>query len=117
MDQHFLSIEEFNELLNNWNGQTIKISKIELDDVDETLIQLQNISYSTNTRRIDDYEPMHALQFNGTGNVNTDSKEHQPLPSEIYEIPLEDSSLYEFDGSSFLLSTSRGVYKIELHKK
>ncbi|SDQ06083.1 hypothetical protein [Virgibacillus salinus] len=114
MDQHFLSIEEFNELLNNWNGQTIKISKIELDDVDETLIQLKNISYSTNTRRIDDYEPMHALQFNGIGNVNTDSKEHQPLPSEIYEIPLEDSSLYEFNGSSFLLSTSRGVYKIEL---
>lgn len=115
MDQHFLSVEEFNELLNNWNGQSIKISKIELNDIDETLMHLQHISYETNTRRIDRYEPMHSLQLNGIGNVHTEAMDSkQPIPSSVYEIPLEDTSLYEFDGSTFLLSTSRGVYKIEL---
>ncbi|WP_246202682.1 hypothetical protein [Virgibacillus doumboii] len=110
----FLSIEEFNELLNQWSGQTIKITKFELDDLDETLMDLQHISYETNTRRLDDYEPMHELQLNGFGNMQTDANDPQPLPSQLYEIPLEDSSLYEFDGTRFLLSTSRGVYKIEL---
>ncbi|WP_099159118.1 hypothetical protein [Virgibacillus ndiopensis] len=115
MDQHFLSIEELHALLNQWNGQKIKVTKLELDDVDETLMELQNISYSKNTRRIDDYVPMHALQLNGTGRIQTDAANLQPqdLPLSLYEIPLEDSSLYEFDGSKFLLSTARGVYKIE----
>ncbi|WP_106495811.1 hypothetical protein [Lentibacillus sp. Marseille-P4043] len=114
MDQHFLSIEEFNELLKQWNGQTIKVSKFELDDIDETVMNLQDISYSRNTRRIDDYVPMHALQLNGSGAVQTDATNPQSLPTSLYEIPLEDNSLYEFDSSHFLLSTERGVYKIEL---
>lgn len=113
MDVQFLTIEEFNDLLQQWNGETIKISKHELDDLDETLMTLQDISYERNTRRIDDYEPMHALHLNGTGRIETDADNAQPLPSSVYEIPLEDNSLYEFDGEQFLLSTSRGVYKIE----
>ncbi|SFB30486.1 hypothetical protein SAMN04488072_11477 [Lentibacillus halodurans] len=113
MDLQFLTIEEFNELLQQWNGETIKISKHELDDLDETIMTLQNISYDRNTRRIDDYEPKHALQLNGIGRIETDAVDTQPLPSSLYEIPLEDNSLYEFDGEQFLLSTSRGVYKIE----
>ncbi|WP_246206770.1 hypothetical protein [Virgibacillus ihumii] len=115
--QPFLSIEEFNELLTQWNGQTIKISKLELDDLDETIVALDHISYAANTRRLDDYEPMHALQLNGTGNIQTDTASaSQVLPSSLYEIPIEDDSLYEFDGTRFLISTTRGVYKIELVK-
>ncbi|ALX49576.1 hypothetical protein [Lentibacillus amyloliquefaciens] len=113
MDVQFLTIEEFNELLQQWHGQSIKISKHELDDLDETLMTLQDTSYERNTRRIDDYEPMHALQLNGTGTMKTDAIDAQPLPLSVYEIPLEDNTLYEFDGQQFLLSTSRGVYKIE----
>lgn len=115
MQQPFLSIEEFNELLTQWNGRTIKISKLELDDLDETTVALETITYATNTRRLDDYEPMHALQLNGTGSIHSDTTDaHQILPSSLYEIPIEDDSLYEFDGTHFLISTSRGVYKIEL---
>ncbi|TMN22234.1 hypothetical protein FH966_04305 [Lentibacillus cibarius] len=113
MGFQFLTIEEFNDLLQQWNGETIKISKHELNDLDETLMTLQEISYDRNTRRIDDYEPMHALQLNGAGTMETDIGEPQTLPSSLYEIPLEDNSLYEFDGHQFLVSTSRGVYKIE----
>ncbi|WP_010531326.1 hypothetical protein [Lentibacillus jeotgali] len=113
MEAQFLTVEAFNDLLQQWNGKTIKISKHELDDLDETLMTLQGISYERNTRRLDDYEPMHALQLNGTGTVETDASNVQSLPSSVYEIPLEDNTLYEFDGKQFLLSTSRGVYKIE----
>lgn len=110
----FLSIETFNQLLQKWNGKNIKISKIELDDLDETWMQLDNVSYSSNTRRLDDYEPMHSLHLNGSGQIQTENNHVEQLPSSDYVIPLEDSSLYEFDGEQFLLSTDRGVYKIEL---
>ncbi|RKQ35693.1 hypothetical protein [Oceanobacillus halophilus] len=114
MDQHFLSVEEFNELIRHWNGRKIKIVKHELDDFDETLMDLSAISYSKDTRRIDDYEPMYSLNLNGSGVIETTMNNYQSLPSELYEIPLEDSALYEFDGSRFIVSTSRGVYTIEV---
>ncbi|MFD1039850.1 hypothetical protein ACFQ3N_15815 [Virgibacillus byunsanensis] len=114
MEQHFLSVEEFNELLKNWNGQNITITKHEMDDIDETQMKLEAISYDRDTRRIDDYEPMHSLHLNGTGHILSETNNPQSLPSSLYEIPLEDSTMYEFDGSEFLLSTSRGVYKIRL---
>lgn len=114
MDARFLSIEEFNELLQAWNGQPIKITKHELNDVDETVVDLESLTYATNPPRIDGYEGRHALMLNGDGEIRTDSTATTPLPSSNYEIPLEDSSLYEFDGTSFLLSTERAVYKIEL---
>ncbi|SFD70082.1 hypothetical protein SAMN05216238_103211 [Lentibacillus persicus] len=113
MDVQFLTVEEFNELLQQWHGEVIKISKHELDDLDETSMVLQDTSYARNTRRLDDYEPMHALNLNGEGTMKTDAASSQPLPSSVYEIPLEDNTLYEFDGQHFLVSTSRGVYKIE----
>ncbi|MEC5423903.1 hypothetical protein QGM71_10420 [Virgibacillus sp. C22-A2] len=114
MDENFLSVEEFNELLSKWSGETIKIMKQELDDTDETVMKLKAISYDKNTRRIDEYVPMHTLQLNGTGNVQTTAADLQSLPESMYEIPLEDTSLYEFDGSRFSLTTDRGVYTIEI---
>ncbi|MUK88267.1 hypothetical protein GMD78_07670 [Ornithinibacillus sp. L9] len=115
MDQNFLSIEEFNDLLQQWNGQTIKVTKHEMDDLDQTVLNLQDISYSRNTRRIDEYEPMHTLQLNGDGNIAPEATSNtEPLPASMYEIPLQDDSLYEFDGEKFLISTDRGVYKIEV---
>lgn len=114
MDQHFLTIEQFNDLLKQWNGKNIKISKVEMDDYDETLMQLQNISYETNRGSIDDYEPIHSLKLIGDGKIQTDTGNYQDLPSSMYEIPLQDSTLYEFDGTEFLISTDRGVYKVKL---
>lgn len=114
MEEHFLSVETFNDLLHQWNGQPIKITKHELDDIDETWMQLKAITYDKNTRRIDDYEAIHALQLNGSGKIHTDANGLKPLPDALYEIPLEDTSLYEFDGETFILSTDRGIYKIEL---
>lgn len=114
MEQLFLSVEAFNDLLQQWSGQPITITKHEMEDVDEIRMQLQNVSYATNTRRIDGYVPMHALHLNGAGETQTSGANFHPLPDALYEIPLEDESLYEFDGKQFILSTERGVYKIEL---
>ncbi|HEX6593066.1 MAG TPA: hypothetical protein VF095_00560 [Bacillota bacterium] len=112
MEQYFLSIEQLNEKLHEWKGFPIKIEKIELRDKDEIRMQLNDIHYTKNTQTEDDYKGMYALQLNGSGKIQT-SNAYAPLPEEMYEIPLEESSLYEYDGSQFLLSTERGVYKIE----
>ncbi|MFD1848743.1 hypothetical protein [Oceanobacillus bengalensis] len=114
MDQYFLSVEEFNALLKQWNGRKIKVIKHELDDFDETLIDLSAISYAKETRSIDGYEPIYSLHLNGSGVIETTENNYQSLPSELYEIPLEENALYEFDGNRFIVSTSRGVYSIEL---
>ncbi|WP_077622927.1 hypothetical protein [Sediminibacillus massiliensis] len=114
MTQRYLSVEEFNELLQQWNGKTIQISKRELNDQDSMLIELNSISYSKDTRRIDDYEPMHTLQLNGPGLIETGDEQFQPIPSSYYEIPLEDSTLYQYSDSQFTLVTDRGTYTIEI---
>lgn len=114
IEQHFLTIEEFNEKLNKWTGKNIKITKQEIGDYDEALIELETISYSKDTRRIDDYEAMHTLQLNGMGRVENEDNNLIPLPSSSYEIPLEDTTHYQFDGSHFALNTERGTYTIEL---
>ncbi|MCG1027700.1 hypothetical protein J5S49_05300 [Virgibacillus halodenitrificans] len=114
MHQQYLSIEQFNKLLYKWNGKTVKIAKQELDDYDEVMMRLDRISYETDTRRLDDYEPMHSLHLNGIGEIENASNHFEPLPSPLYEIPLEDTSLYQFDGERFSIVTDRAIYTIEV---
>ncbi|MGP4069139.1 hypothetical protein [Halobacillus sp. B29] len=114
MDERSLSIEEFNELLQQWSGKTIRITKHELRDQDTVYMNLDHIDYSKDTRRMDDYEPLHALHLHGTGRTETDVLSVQPLPSTYYEIPLEDSTQYQFGENHFSLVTERGTYTIQL---
>ncbi|MFG6146859.1 hypothetical protein [Halobacillus sp. B23F22_1] len=113
MNEQPLTVEEFNQLLQQWSGETIIISKQEIDDEDIIIMQLNDISYDTHTRRMDEYEPMHSLHLNGTGTTETDGSGLQPLPDALYEIPLEDSTQYRFDENRFSLITERGRYIIE----
>ncbi|MBP1970177.1 hypothetical protein J2Z83_002295 [Virgibacillus natechei] len=113
MKDDFISIDKFNTLIHQWNGYTIKITKHELDDRDQTVMELQNISYATNHQRLDDYQPMHVLLLDGRGETETTTNTFQPLPTPTYEIPIQDNSLYEFNGSRFIITTERAVYKIE----
>ncbi|MFZ3579409.1 hypothetical protein [Virgibacillus sp. DJP39] len=112
--EQLLSVEEFNELLKKWAGKNIKVLKQEIGDNDEALIELESISYSNDTQTIDDYKATHALQLNGLGKIENEGHEFVPLPSLTYEIPLEDSTHYQFDGSRFTLKTDRGTYTIEI---
>lgn len=109
----FLTIEQFNTLLNKWNDKQIKISKVEMDDLDEVVMQLEKIAYKNEIPTIDGYEPIYNLQLNGEGMIQSEHNPSQPLPSSQYDIPLENNSLYEFDGTKFIVSTNRGTYKIE----
>lgn len=112
VDQLFLTIDEFNDLIKQWQGKPIKISKFEREDLDETLIDLTAISYHKHPGTVDDYQAKYTMQFDGTGQVITDKNTSRPLPGDQYAIPLEDHSLYEYDGRQFIISTERGVYKI-----
>lgn len=114
MDKLFLTIEEFNELLNRWTGQYIRVTKHEIDDLDETIIELEDISYNKNHDSIDDYQSKYTMHLNGEGQVLTEQNKARPLPENQYDIPLEEDTLYEFDGSQFIISTERGIYKIEI---
>ncbi|WP_173918188.1 hypothetical protein [Halobacillus sp. Marseille-Q1614] len=109
-----LSVEQFNENLQQWSGKTIKVTKHEQGDEDTVYIDLNDVSYSRDTRRADEYEPMHELKLNGEGRTETDRGDYQPLPSPVYEIPLEDSTQYQYEDHRFSLITDRGSYMIEL---
>lgn len=114
MDKKLLSIDEVKELLKQWSGKQIKIVKHEMNDLDEALIDLKNISYQQETQTIDDYEARNSLHLNGAGMIETTEDNYQELPSDLYEIPLEEDALYESDGKKLMVSTSRGVYVLEL---
>ena len=112
MTESRVTIEEFNDQLKKWNGQKIRIVKEEMDDVDETLLALDDISYVKGSS-IDDYIPKYALLLKGKGVVETTMNHFEELPSEAFEIPLDEDTIYEFDGERFLIRNARGVYVIE----
>lgn len=109
-----LTVEEFNDLLQQWSGKKIKVEKSEAGDLDETQIDLSAVTYANENPTIDGYEPQHSLHLKGAGMIETTKNNYEALPSDLYEIPLEDDVLYEFDGTRFIVSTSRAVYTIEL---
>lgn len=115
MEESPLSIEEFNDQLQRWSGQRIRIVKEELDDLDETLLELEDVSYAKGSSN-DDYIPRYALQLKGSGVVGTTMNNYEELPSESFEIPLEEDTIYEFDGKRFFISTSRGDYMIQQYE-
>jgi hypothetical protein len=113
MEQQALSIEEFNEKIKSWTGKNIKITKKELNDLDEMEMELQSISYTNNEQGIDDYVSEHSLVLSGEGQIENEENQMEPLPAPHYEIPLDDTSNYHFDGKLFNLKTERATYTIE----
>lgn len=114
MEQKALSIEKFNDLLNNWTGKEIKILKQEVKDLDETIILLDQTTYRKNIYRVDDYEAKYELLLKGTGFIENENGEFEPLPESTYEIALDDNSTYQFDGIMFSINSDRGQYTIQL---
>jgi len=112
MKESPLTIEEFNDRLQQWSGQKIRIVKEEMDDLDETLLELEDVSYVEGSS-IDDYIPKYALLLKGNGVVETTMNHYEELPSEAFEIPLDEDTIYEFDGKRFFIKNLRGVYMIE----
>lgn len=114
MKQETLTIKKFNEMINKWTGKEIKIIKDEANDIDETIISLENVSYKENLHRIDDYEPKYELRLTGSGFIENDEGEFEPLPNSVYEIALDDETEYRFKDNKFHLKTDRGTYSIQI---
>lgn len=100
--------------MRRWSGKRIKVVKHEMSNLDEALINLGDVSHMKKPESLDGYGSRHALHLNGTGMIETDMNKYEELPANVFEIPLEEDALYEFDGTRFILSTSRGVYTMEL---
>lgn len=113
MDKDSLTIEQFSELLKGWNIHPVKITKYEMKDHDETLLELTDITFQKNRNRVDDYEPKYTLHLQGDGKVKTELDRYEEMPTSQYEIPLDDDTEYKFDGARFSLKTDRGIYTIE----
>lgn len=113
MVRRSLYIEEFNQFLHKWKGEHIKVSKEEIGDHDETIMQLLTIEYANNEQNINDYGADHLLKLRGPGHVKTVDPDPQPLPGSVYDIPLEDHTTYEVDDNMLTLTTERGIYTIE----
>lgn len=114
MTQETLTIKKFNERINDWTGKEIKILKHEADDIDETIILLEKVSYKENLDRIDFYEPKYELRLTGSGFIENNEGEFKPLPNSVYEIALDDDTEYQFKDQKFHLDTDRGTYSIQL---
>lgn len=114
MKQETLTIKNFNEMINEWTGKEIKILKHEADDIDETIILLEKVSYKENLHRVDDYEPKYELRLVGSGFIENADDEFEPLPNSVYEIALDDDTEYQFSAEKFHLNTERGTYSIQL---
>src|SRR5699024_4593943 len=112
MEESPLTIEEFNDQLQQWSGQKIRIVKEEMDDLDETMLVLDDVSYAKGSS-IDDYIPKYALLLKGNGVVEKTMNHYEELHSEEFEIPLGEDTIYEFDGKRFFIRNSRGIYTIE----
>ncbi len=112
MEESPLTIEEFNDQLQQWSGHKVRIVKEEMDDLDETLLALDDVSYAKGSS-VDDYIPKYALLLKGNGVVGTTMNNYEELPFESFEIPLDEDTKYEYDGKRFFINNSRGVYMIE----
>ncbi|QHT48463.1 hypothetical protein M662_18890 [Bacillus sp. SB49] len=106
------TMENFHQHLQTWIGTDICITKHELRDQDAVSMQLHDVSYSVNPMSIDGYMGPYTLYLHGKGYVSTDMQGTEPLPTPYYEIPLEETTHYEWNDDRFFLKTARGDYTI-----
>lgn len=74
-------------------------------------MHLDKVTYVNEVPTIDGYEPIHTLQLIGTGSIETEHNMSVPLPTPMYEIALENDSLYEFDGKTFFINTNSDFHQ------
>lgn len=105
------TLETITSALDRLKGNGVIITKDEIDDRDETSMQLESFALENYERPVDDYLSATTLQLAGGGETITD--EHsEPLPYSSYDIPLEDIQSFNVTDGQVYLKTSRGEYTI-----
>lgn len=98
--------------LESYTNHTIKIRKLENDDLDEVTFKLENVVEAVrNETHPDDYVAEHSIILKGEGKVLTNGEEVN-LPDHIYEIPYDAVINGEQEGNGLLITTDRATYRI-----
>lgn len=77
------------------------------------MIDLNDVTYAEGHKILNGYELRYAWNLNGSSEIEMEN-DCAEIPANVFEIPLEETALDECDGTRFILSTSRGVYTLEL---
>ncbi|WP_134700194.1 hypothetical protein [Ammoniphilus sp. YIM 78166] len=106
------------DLVTNWINQqekkSILISKEEDGDLDQVLLDIEEVSIGTLEQPDPDgYVSPQSLLFRGEGTIVNNTKD--PLPQDVYEIPLYGTWITQNKGTSFQIRTERGLYTIQPH--
>jgi hypothetical protein len=106
-----LDVSNLKSTLESWGNVQVLISKVEMGDVDRTVINLNDLSLESTSRDTDDYLSDQTLQIVGKGyQVMEDTK--VSIPYETYDIPVEAVIDYQNDGDRIHLVTNRASYTI-----
>jgi hypothetical protein len=106
-----LEISKIKSTLESWGDVQVLISKVEMGDVDRTIINLSDLSFETNSPDTDDYLSNQTLQLIGKGYQVTDNNDIA-IPYGAYDIPIENVVDFQNDGDRIHLVTNRASYTI-----
>ncbi|PZE22120.1 hypothetical protein [Paenibacillus xerothermodurans] len=109
-------LQQITQWLNGCKGQSLHIQKREANDLDETHIQLEQVTVANDyPDRRDDYVSRHELILHGRGyivNSNPALNVSPPLPRDRYEIPLLGNWRGQVHNEMVQLMTDRASYEI-----
>lgn len=108
MNEQLKSVTDW---LNAHKQQTVMIRKQEMEDTDQTRIQLEEVEYRENTPTIDDYTEGDSLILHGNGTVINEQGEIQ-LPQNTYQIYVDGLSKADVKETQLTMETDRAKYEI-----
>lgn len=108
---HERAIRDLEDILNQWIGHRILITKEENGDLDQTVIDLERYDREDYENGRDDYLPKAAFQLIGQGQTVGDNR-YPALPYSSFDIPLDDISEIHSDPEGVFFRTDRAVYTL-----
>ncbi|MDP4551815.1 hypothetical protein Q9251_13125 [Alkalihalobacillus macyae] len=104
-------LKDLRNALTEWIGGHLIIEKKELDDVDKTIMKLEDFTFQHRGETVDDYTASTLLQLKGEGKVISDEAT-VPLPHSLFEIPIENISEVNHQTTELMIATERASYHI-----
>ncbi|MBN8209201.1 hypothetical protein JI666_10635 [Bacillus sp. NTK071] len=104
-------LTELRNTLTEWVGGHLIIEKNEQDDVDKTIMKLEDFAFQHRGETVDDYTASTLLQLKGEGKVISDQAT-VPLPHSLFEVPLENINEVNHQNNELMIGTSRASYHI-----
>jgi hypothetical protein len=104
-----LPLNELTDILAQWVGRKVLVTKEENGDVDQTLIDLERLDQEVYDNNHDDYLSNATLQLVGNGQT-VNQGEKAPLPYAAFDIPVDEAEELHCDVEAVFLRTARAVY-------